>query len=170
MSIGNPKQTLNLIFDTGSGDFWVWSWLMPISLLDGRAYYNGSASTEATSWDGQSWGATYSIGSTYGVVWQDIVWIDNIAIGGNPVECSQNVADWFSSLPGVDGVLGLSNAFNDSERPLAQQTWASYILPQLAGEFPVPQNLCQTTDTSSARIHRISCTQRSRDDRFRSHR
>lgn len=36
VTIGTPKQTLNLIFDTASGDFWVWSWLMPIDMLRNR--------------------------------------------------------------------------------------------------------------------------------------
>lgn len=36
VTIGTPKQTLNLIFDTASGDFWVWSWLMPVDMLQNR--------------------------------------------------------------------------------------------------------------------------------------
>ncbi|KAH6713644.1 aspartic peptidase domain-containing protein [Leptodontidium sp. MPI-SDFR-AT-0119] len=132
VTIGTPKQTLNLIFDTASGDFWVWSWLMPIDMLQNRKYYNGSASSDATPWDGQSWGATYAVGSNYGIVWQDVVWIDAIGVAGNPIECSQGVSNWFASLPGVDGVLGLSYAYNDSEKPEPQQTWTTYILPLLA--------------------------------------
>ncbi|CZS96001.1 uncharacterized protein RCO7_05097 [Rhynchosporium graminicola] len=88
VTIGYPKQVLNLIFDTASGDFWMWFWLMPVEML-----YNGSGSTEAALWEGQSWGATYAVGSNYGTVWSDIVCIDAIGVSGNPIECSQRVSN-----------------------------------------------------------------------------
>ncbi len=103
-------------------------------MLRDRKYYNGSGSSEASLFEDQTWGATYSVGSTYGIVWQDIVWVDNIGVSGNPIECAQNVSPWFASLPGVDGVFGISTAYNDSERPLPQQTWVSFMLPLLAGK------------------------------------
>ncbi|XMA16913.1 hypothetical protein WAI453_009704 [Rhynchosporium graminicola] len=96
VTIGYPKQVLNLIFDTASGDFWMWFWLMPVEMLYNRRYYNGSGSTEAALWEGQSWGATYAVGSNYGTVWSDIVCIDAIGVSGNPIECSQRVSNWFA--------------------------------------------------------------------------
>ncbi|KUJ22953.1 acid protease, partial [Mollisia scopiformis] len=131
LRIGSPQQMLNLIFDTGSGDFWVWSWLMPDTQTSGRNYYNGSNSSTATRWQGQSFGVDYSAGSLHGLVWQDAVWVDNIGVGGNPIECAQDVAPFFLNLEGADGVLGLSNAFNDSESPAPQQTWLTWVLPRL---------------------------------------
>lgn len=87
--IGTPQQLLHLIFDTGSGDFWVWSWLMPDSLKYYRNFYNGSNSSTASRWEGQSFGVAYGAGSLHGLVWQDTVWVDNIGVGGNPIECAQ---------------------------------------------------------------------------------
>jgi hypothetical protein len=122
-----------MVLDTGSGDFWVWSSLMPAYILAGRNYYNSSKSSSSAQWPGQSFGANYGSGSTYGLVWQDTIWIDGIGVAGNPIECTQNVAPFFAGLPGVDGILGISNAYNDSERPDPQQTWLAYVLPNLAG-------------------------------------
>jgi len=168
VTIGTPKQTLNLIFDTASGDFWVWSWLMPVDMLQNRKYYNGSASSDATPWEGQSWGATYAVGSNYGIVWQDIVWVDAIGVAGNPIECSQGVSNWFASLPGVDGVLGLSYAYNDSERPEPQQTWITYILPLLSCRYPkVPSS--QMIDSSSTCFYGLPRPQWNRYHRLRVH-
>lgn len=102
------------------------------------------------------WGATYAVGSNYGIVWQDVVWIDAIGVAGNPIECSQGVSNWFASLPGVDGVLGLSYAYNDSEKPEPQQTWTTYILPLLAGRS-LQQRRPHRTDWCSACIYSVSC-------------
>jgi len=133
--IGTPAQNLHLGFDTGAGDFWVWSWLLPAYMLENRIYYNGSNSTSASQWSGQSFGVSYGLGSTYGLVWQDTVWVDSIGVSGNPIECIQNIAEFFvSTLTAVDGFLGLSNAYNDSESPVPQQTWMSYVMPHLAGK------------------------------------
>jgi hypothetical protein len=109
--------------------------LMPAYMLQNRAYYNASNSTTAEKWEGQSFGAAYGAGSTYGLVWQDTVYVDGILVSGNPIECAQNLGQFFVDLPGVDGILGLSNAYNDSERPVPQQTWLSFVLPRIPGEY-----------------------------------
>jgi len=111
---------MNLVYDTGAGDFWVWSWLLPGYLVENRTYYNGSNSSSSSQWEGQSFGVAYGVGSTYGLVWQDTIFVDNIAVAGNPIECVQNLADFFVALTAVDGFFGLSNAYNDSERPVPQ--------------------------------------------------
>ncbi|KAH8684826.1 aspartic peptidase domain-containing protein [Tricladium varicosporioides] len=137
VKIGTPVQKMNLMFDTGSGDFWVWSWLMPQTLTTGRNIYWGTNSSSSYFWQGQSYYAAYASGSSYGLVYQDTVTIDapggKFTVEGNPVECAQNVGG--TSLPGltgVDGMFGLNMWVNDSESPLPQQTWFNFIVPSLA--------------------------------------
>jgi len=109
-----------------------------------------------------------AVGSNYGIVWQDIVWVDAIGVAGNPIECSQGVSNWFASLPGVDGVLGLSYAYNDSERPEPQQTWITYILPLLSCRYPkVPSS--QMIDSSSTCFYGLPRPQWNRYHRLRVH-
>jgi hypothetical protein len=74
-------------------------------------------------WQGQSFGVSYRSGSTYSLVWQDNLFIDNIGVAGYPIECLENLADIFvKKLTSVDGFMDLSNASDDSERPVPQQT------------------------------------------------
>lgn len=78
--IGNPQQILYLIFDTGSGDFWVWSWQMPTSLLRTHrfgGYYTASNSTSAAQYVGQSFNIGYASGSVYGNVWLETVFVNS---------------------------------------------------------------------------------------------
>jgi len=78
--IGTPPQTLYVIFDTGSGDFWVWSWLMPTSLLRNHrpfGYYNASTSTSAAQYTGQSFEVGYASGSVYGKMWLETVFVNS---------------------------------------------------------------------------------------------
>ncbi|KAH8597914.1 aspartic peptidase domain-containing protein [Bisporella sp. PMI_857] len=133
--VGTPGQTLYLIFDTGSGDFWVWSWQMPRSLLQNHrasGYYNASLSSTAVQFTGQSFNIGYASGSVYGNVWLDTVYVDGdgvqIGVGDQPVECAQNVGGSFSSLPAVDGIMGLNTWVYDQESPNPQQTWLDFIL------------------------------------------
>ncbi|KAG9231764.1 aspartic peptidase domain-containing protein [Amylocarpus encephaloides] len=130
--IGKPAQTFNIMFDTGSGDFWVWSWLMPQTLTNGRNVYNATKSSESDRLTGQSFNVNYAQGSAYGVVWQDTVTVNGeYSIQGNPVECAQNVGGTnLPGLTGVDGIMGLNTWINDSEYPSPQQTWLSFIVDQ----------------------------------------
>jgi hypothetical protein len=107
---------------------------MPSSLLAGRdAYYNASASSSSSLMDGQSWGVSYGSSEAFGVVWSDTVIMDAgnqfFGVVGNPVECAQGVDTFFQDFTGIDGIMGLSNAFNDSERPTPQESWTAYVLP-----------------------------------------
>ena len=136
--IGTPSQTLYLLLDTGSGDFWVWSWLMPTTLTSGRNIYVGTDSSSSVPSRTQSFNVNYASGSAYGVVWEDDVFIDGngIVIGvlGNPIECAQNVGgDTLPALTAVDGILGLNLWVNDSEAPIPQETLFSWISHNLTG-------------------------------------
>jgi len=80
VNIGTPQQTLYVIFDTGSGDFWVWSWQMPTSLLRTHrpfGYYNASNSTSSVQFSGQSFNIGYASGSVYGNMWLETVFVNS---------------------------------------------------------------------------------------------
>jgi hypothetical protein len=112
---------------------------MPTTLTSGRNIYDGTNSSSSAPSRTQSFDVNYASGSSaYGVVWEDTVWIDGnsvpIGVAGNPVECAQNVGgDTLSALSGVDGIFGLNLWVNDSEAPIPQETWFSYIAPNLTG-------------------------------------
>lgn len=103
--VGTPSQTLYVIFDTGSGDFWLWSWQMPASVRNNHRYYNATNSSTATIYPGQTFSVAYASGSAHGNVWQDVVWIDgldgSIGVTGNPIECAQNVGGALTVLPAI---------------------------------------------------------------------
>ena len=102
--------------------------------------YNGTKSSESARWQGQSFNVAYSSGNAYGLVWQDTVTVNGeYPIVGNPVECAQNIGGTnLPALTGVDGIMGLNTWINDSESPIPQQTWLSYIIDQyLPGKAPL---------------------------------
>lgn len=105
---------------------------MPNTLTAGHTIYNATDSTSSWHDSGQSFDIAYGAGGVYGTVWSDTLWIDTIGVGNNPIECADNIAGDFASLPAVDGVFGLNTWVTDSEAPTGKQTWLNFVLPQLA--------------------------------------
>ncbi|KAG5926863.1 hypothetical protein E4U42_002853 [Claviceps africana] len=122
--IGN--QTLNLIYDTGSADLWVYSNATLPNESRGHNVYVPSSS--ASSLPGYSWSIKYSSGiSVNGTVYTDTV-------KAGPVVATKQAVEAAVRVPydvDADGIMGLASGAINQVQPVKQTTFFETILPTL---------------------------------------
>ncbi|KAF7976238.1 hypothetical protein HWV62_7272 [Athelia sp. TMB] len=122
VSIGG--QTLNLDFDTGSADLWVFSTSLPGLEEIGHTLYNPSQSSTYKAKSGYSWDISYGDGSgASGTVGTDVVTIGGVAVTGQAVELATSVSSQFVLDFADDGLVGLAFSSINTVSPLAQKTF-----------------------------------------------
>ncbi|PNP40557.1 endothiapepsin precursor [Trichoderma gamsii] len=127
VQIGTPAQTLNLDFDTGSSDLWVFSSETDTSSSQGHSIYNPSKSTSAQKLDGASWSITYGDqSSSSGDVYTDVVTVGSLTVKSQAVESAQQVSAQFAQ-GNNDGLLGLAFSSINTVKPTQQKTWFDSI-------------------------------------------
>ncbi|KAJ9151753.1 Endothiapepsin [Pleurostoma richardsiae] len=130
--IGTPPQELNLDFDTGSSDLWVFSTGLPISQTTGQALYDASRSSTSARLGSSTWRISYGDGSSSsGVVYTDAVTLGNLTVPRQAVEAASQVSNSFTSRTATDGLLGLGFKSINQVRPAAQNTWFDNIRTSL---------------------------------------
>ncbi|KAK8016186.1 endothiapepsin [Apiospora rasikravindrae] len=116
VQIGTPPQTLNLDFDTGSSDLWVFSSETPKSQVNGP-----------------SWGISYGDGSSSsGNVYTDTVTIGGVTVKDQAIESARQVSNQFTQRASTDGLLGLAFSSLNTVRPSQQKTFFDSALNGLA--------------------------------------
>ena len=131
VQIGTPAQTLNLDFDTGSSDLWVFSNQLASSSQSGHHIYTPSKSSSATVASGQSWSITYGDGSSSsGNVYFDKVVIGGLTVAKQAVEAAKKVSSQFVSSAN-DGLVGLAFSSINTVTPTKQKTWFDNIKSSL---------------------------------------
>lgn len=126
VSIGG--QTLNLDFDTGSADLWVFSTELSQNEIGGHTAFDKSKSSSWEEYDGASWKIAYGDGSGA----SGDVGFDSVAIGAatathQAVELATQVSDQFIKDTDNDGLLGLSFSKINTVKPQTQTTWFDTI-------------------------------------------
>jgi len=106
VTIGNSK--LNLDFDTGSADLWVFSTDTPSSESTGHGVYDPSTGTRL---QGASWDITYGDNSgASGIVYTDKVVIGGVTATTQAVEAATSVSTTFTQDTDNDGLVVLPSA------------------------------------------------------------
>ncbi|KAM0245902.1 hypothetical protein ACHAP5_005052 [Fusarium lateritium] len=131
VQIGTPAQTLNLDFDTGSSDLWVFS--TETAGSSGHDEYNPAKSSTAKKLAGASWSISYGDGSTSsGDVYKDKVSIGGLVVSSQAVESAQKVSAEFEQETGLDGLLGLGFSAINTVKPTKQKTFFDNAISTLS--------------------------------------
>lgn len=127
VQIGTPAQTVDLDFDSGSSDLWVWSSKLDDATLDAGEQQNikvfdpKKSSTFKTA-KSYTWEITYGDGSgASGTVGTDTVKIGNISVEHQAVELATKVSSSFQNQKS-SGLLGLGFGNLNTVKPRSAKT------------------------------------------------
>ncbi|KAI0130286.1 secreted aspartic proteinase precursor [Xylariales sp. AK1849] len=133
VSIGTPAQTLNLDFDTGSADLWVFSTELAAKYQTGHSVYSSSASSTSKKLSGYTWDISYGDGSgASGDVYTDVVNIGGVSYATQAVEVASTISTQFTEDTDNDGLVGLAFSSINTVTPKAQKTFFDNVKSSLS--------------------------------------
>jgi len=126
-------QTLNLDFDTGSADLWVFNTQLSSADLRGHQVYDPNKSKTFQPIEGASFSITYGDESgAAGTVGTDTVDIGGVIVENQAVELATDVTSSFVEDIQSNGLLGLAFSKLNTVQPQQQKTFFDNVLPTLA--------------------------------------
>ncbi|KAM3485148.1 hypothetical protein MY8738_001616 [Beauveria namnaoensis] len=133
--VGTPPQKINLLFDTGSSDLWLFGADVSGEVDNGQAKWNHTSSSTAKLVQGGKWSIGYGDGSgAKGTIYKDTVSIAGASITGQGVEYATTVYPQYSGdnilgVP-VSGIVGFGFDNINTASP-KQKTLFSNLKPHL---------------------------------------
>ncbi|EAW13182.1 pepsin-like aspartic protease [Aspergillus clavatus NRRL 1] len=121
---------MNLDFDTGSADLWVFSGELPASETSGHSVYKPGRT--ASKLPGGSWQISYGDGSSAsGDVYKDTVVVGGVTAHGQAVEAAAQISSQFLQDKNNDGLLGLAFSSLNTVQPQPQTTFFDTVKSSL---------------------------------------
>ncbi|KZO98819.1 acid protease [Calocera viscosa TUFC12733] len=135
--IGNPGVKLNLDFDTGSSDLWVWSSHTHKNTKNRPIYHPGASRTSKKAKD-LTWKIGYADGSdAHGVVYYDDIEVEGVKVKGQAIEAATDLSGSFLNDTSSDGLLGLAFPKLNTVKPRQQKTPFEQMIGQKLLDRPI---------------------------------
>jgi hypothetical protein len=131
ISIGG--QTMNMDFDSGSSDLWVFNTQLSTASQAGHTNFNPQKSTTFKLMTGSTFSISYGDGSgAAGNVGTDTVNIGGATVTGQAIELATAVSASFVQDTQSNGLVGLAFSKLNTVKPTAQKTFFDNAMPNLA--------------------------------------
>ncbi|RMZ82955.1 hypothetical protein DV737_g1754, partial [Chaetothyriales sp. CBS 132003] len=131
VSVSVGGQDLNLDFDTGSADLWVFSSELSSSERSGHSYYTPSKSSTSSEESGETWSISYGDGSgASGNVYADTVIVGGVTVTSQAVEAATSISTQFQEDEDNDGLLGLAFSSINTVSPNPATTFFQTAIDQ----------------------------------------
>ncbi len=132
VTLGGSQQ-LNLDFDTGSSDLWVFSNKLSAAQIGQHdTIFDPAKSDSFQLLKGQTWNISYGDGSfAAGVVGTETVNIGGATVTSQAVELATKVAKSFTQDTDNDGLVGLAFSQLNTVQPQPVNTFLDNVLPSL---------------------------------------
>ncbi|KAH8681774.1 aspartic peptidase domain-containing protein [Xylariales sp. PMI_506] len=126
-------QTINLDFDSGSSDLWVFNTQLSTAASTGHTLYDPTKSSTFALMNGASFSISYGDGSgAAGNVGTDVVDIGGATVTGQAVEMATAVSQSFVSDKNSNGLVGLAYSKLNTVQPQQQKTFLDNVQSSLA--------------------------------------
>ncbi|CAM1510904.1 Fc.00g084170.m01.CDS01 [Cosmosporella sp. VM-42] len=126
-------QKVNMDFDTGSSDLWVFNTQLDSATTAGHSLYDPASSKTFAVMKGAEFNITYGDGSgASGNVGTDVVDLGGASFDTQAIELATVVSDQFVQDQNNDGLLGLAFSSINTVQPQQQKTFFDNVMDSLA--------------------------------------
>lgn len=126
-------QTMNMDFDSGSSDLWIFNTQLATASQTGHQNFNPAKSNTFKLMQGASFTISYGDGSgAAGNVGTDTVNIGGATVTSQAIELATAVSQSFVQDTNSNGLVGLAFSKLNTIKPTAQKTFFDNVMPSLA--------------------------------------